>query len=82
MYKRLNEGQIMNILTELNKIAEELNKIEEPRVHARSKKRYEILEVQDSYVVRDIQKSIVLTRCKTEAEARRVIEILNHVRIH
>ena len=71
----------MNILIELNKVAEELNTIEEPRIREHSRRRYEILEAQVSYVVRDIQKSIVLTRCETEVDARRVIEILNHTRV-
>ena len=71
----------MDILDELNKVAEELNAIEEPRVIERSRKRYEIVEVDAKYGVRDTKKNIMLTICKDKTDARRVIEILNHTRV-
>lgn len=71
----------MDILDELNKVAEELNAIEEPRVNERSRRRYEIIEIDAKYGVRDTKKNIILTVSEDKTDARRVIEILNHTRI-
>lgn len=69
----------MNTLKELNKIADELNKIKESRPEPR-KKHYEVIKKDNSYEVYNNFAGITMASGLTLDQAQRVFDILNRVK--